>query len=1022
MFAQERVKRILIELKRFFYKEQIPINNLVLTENSVKSNYNQGDFFGEKNKYYTIEGRISIPEEWEPERVLIETFTSKTESDNSTNPQMKLYIDDKLIQGLDVNHQEVVLPDWIVNQKKGNLRLEIFSGREEKKFPVYIYLTHFDPLVQATYYDLKVALQSWMLLEKDSQEYIIMKDILSNAVNILDFRSPYSQEFIQSLKKCRAYLKENLYNKECSSKNEVLVVGHTHIDVAWLWTVEQAIEKGERSFSTVLKFMEEYDSFTFIQSQPQLYEFIKKRYPNLYEKIKEQVIIGKWEPEGAMWVEADTNLASGESLVRQILYGKQFFLEEFGVDSKILWLPDVFGYSAALPQILEKTNIDYFMTTKLSWNQFNRIPFDTFYWKGIDGTEILTHFITTPSENYNPTPYYATYNGLLDPYSVKGTWDRYQQKELNNEVLLAYGYGDGGGGPTRDMLETSKRLEKGLPGIPKIKNGHPLDFFERLEKRINKEEIPRWMGELYFEYHRGTYTSIAKIKKDNREAEFLLQTIEKLYSLFLFDQYPKNKLEELWKLLLLNQFHDILPGSSIKEVYDDSDLDYNKIFENGERLLKKGLKSQEISTEGAPGLLVFNSLGFERDSVIEVSLKDDEVLYYKKDKLLTQKTFDNRQIAKIPQVPGFGLKTISIKKEDSLKAKEVMKPQKLSQSFTTSYYDIEFNKNYEIISLFDKENKREILPADTIFNRLIVYEDLPMNYDAWDIDIYYKEKSWVVDDVISAKIVEEGDIRDTIEIIRKFKDSTIKQYIHFYKNNNRIDFQTKVDWQQSHLLLRAEFPIDIHTYNADFDIQFGNIERPIHKNTSWDQARFEVSGHKWMDFSENNYGISFLTDSKYGYSADYKKAGISLIKSPTDPYPNADIGKHEFTYAVLPHKKDWRNAKTVKQAFDLNVPLVQTNHLIEDNFSKSTVDIKSENDSVIIDTIKQSEDEQGIILRFYEYKGDRGVANIKFNHNFEKAFICNLLEQEENEITFDNENLKVEFKPYEIITIKLFSE
>ena len=392
-------------------------------------------------------------------------------------------------------------------------------------------------------------------------------------------------------------------------------IGHTHIDVAWWWTVAQSREKAARSFATVLELMDEYPEYRFMSSQPVLYTFVKERYPELYEEIKRRAAEGRWEPEGGMWLEADCNLTSGESLVRQFLYGKRFFQEEFGVDSRVLWLPDVFGYSGALPQIMKKCGIDYFMTTKLSWNQFNKVPDDTLLWEGIDGTKVLTHLISTLGVGQSVDRFFTTYNGILHPDAIMGGWQRYQNKEMNHDILVAFGYGDGGGGPTREMLETGRRMEKGIRGIPKVRQESSLTYFTELSKRVkDSRRLHTWTGEFYFEYHRGTYTSMARNKRSNRKSELLLMDLELLAVLAekRGAAYPAEDLERLWKMVLLNQFHDILPGSSIKEVYEVTKREYEQVAEEGGRLLKE---RKEAVAGAGDGVTVFNTLGFTRRSL-----------------------------------------------------------------------------------------------------------------------------------------------------------------------------------------------------------------------------------------------------------------------------------------------------------------------------------------------------------------------------------------------------------------------
>ena len=373
-------------------------------------------------------------------------------------------------------------------------------------------------------------------------------------MNLLDLRTPYSEDFYQSIRAAEQYLEKTVYGDMAGCADVVATcIGHTHIDVAWWWTVAQTREKVARSFATVLKLMEEYPQYRFMSSQPQLYQFLKERYPDMYERIKARIREERWEPEGGMWLEADTNLTSGESLVRQLFYGKKFFREEFGTDSRILWLPDVFGYSGALPQIMKKSGIDYFMTTKLAWNQIDKMPYDTFMWKGIDGSTVFTHLITTLGVGQSEEDFFTTYNGMLHPDAIMGGWHRYQNKDINNDILVAFGYGDGGGGPTREMLETAKRMEKGICGIPKVRQEFSRVYFDELYERVkDSRRLPVWEGELYFEYHRGTYTSMGRNKRANRKSEILMMDVELLCTLAALRgmQTPAEELERMWNCLL----------------------------------------------------------------------------------------------------------------------------------------------------------------------------------------------------------------------------------------------------------------------------------------------------------------------------------------------------------------------------------------------------------------------------------------------------------------------------------------
>ncbi|MEG1967575.1 MAG: alpha-mannosidase, partial [Clostridia bacterium] len=528
--------------------------------------------------HYWFRTECTVPNSMHGKPLWLNVRSQIEEWDDAKNPQFLLFVNGEAVQGMDMHHRDVLLEKSAEGGKRYTLELQAYTGTLHSEFHLLSELREIDPEIEGLYYDLSVPLSAFPRLEEQARARMDLERVLNAAINLLDLRVPYSDAFFASVQASRQYLAQALYT-ELAGHSDVIAtcIGHTHIDVAWWWTVEQTREKVARSFATVLKLMDEYPQYKFMSSQPQLYVFLKERYPELYERVKQRIREGRWEPEGGMWVEADCNLTSGESLVRQFIHGKRFFKDEFGVDNRILWLPDVFGYSGALPQIMQKCGIDYFMTTKLAWNQFNRIPNDTFLWRGIDGTEILTHLVTTADVGQDvQKSFFTTYNGNLHPDSLMGGWQRYQNKDINNDILISYGYGDGGGGPTREMLENSTRLEKGVEGLPKVRQAFARTYFDELAARVqDNPRLSTWEGELYFEYHRGTYTSMARNKRSNRKAELHLMDLE-LLSVLASKQldYPAQALDSLWKRVLINQFHDILPGSSIHEVYEVTKREY----------------------------------------------------------------------------------------------------------------------------------------------------------------------------------------------------------------------------------------------------------------------------------------------------------------------------------------------------------------------------------------------------------------------------------------------------------------
>ena len=715
-----------------------------------------------------------------------------------------------------------------------------------------------------------------------------------------------------------------------------------------------------------------------------------------------------------MWVEADCNLTSGESLVRQFLYGKRFFKEEFGVDNRILWLPDVFGYSGALPQICRKCGIDYFMTTKLAWNQFDQMPYDTFIWRGIDGTELFTHLITTLDVGQDEKSFYTTYNGYLHPDALIGGWHRYQQKELNNDILVSYGHGDGGGGPTREMLETSIRMSKGVEGLPKVRQVFARTYFDELKDRVEgNRRLPTWEGELYFEYHRGTYTSMARNKRSNRKAELHMMDLELLGVLAApATPYPAAEIDGMWHGILLNQFHDILPGSSIHEVYEVTKKEYEELETQIGRLSQERIDALVPAGEG---VTAFNTTGFARNDVVELGRCSADALRDETGRLYPVQHTENGAVVYVENLPAKGMKTFA-----PAEAAETSSPFCISpdgHGLETPFYTVIFDENGGIARIYDRENDREVLKPGQTGNLFRVYEDKPIYFDNWNIDIYYTEKSWDVTDLQSFTWTERGPVRATLRVERKFSKSTITQDIHFYADLRRIDFETTVDWHEYQHLLKVHFPADVHTDEATFEIQYGNAVRKTHQNTSWDLARFESCGQKWVDVSEGHYGVSLLNDCKYGHSVKDACIGLTLIKSGIEPNRTTDQEVHHFTYSLYPHAETWKAAGTVPQAFFLNQPvLTAAGGTPGESFGLAAVNVPN----VVLETVKQAEDGDGVILRMYECENARTPMTLTWNRPFTRAESCNCLEEADGQpLKVEENRISFTIKPFEIKTIRI---
>jgi len=967
------------------------------------------DFKGILGSHYWFRKTVTVPEHLDGKSVWFKIHTGLEEWDDGKNPQFLIFVDGQVRQGADINHREIKLFDKAVAGTTVTIDIQAYTGTLHREFNFLAELYELDEDVNQLYYDLQVPLWSFGRMDPDNKIRLDMQTVLNEAINLLDLRIPHSPAFKASVRKAIDYLSVELYEKMGGYDDIIATcIGHTHIDVAWWWTVAQTREKVARSFATVLKLMEEYPEYKFMSSQPVLYYFLEQRYPELMERIRERVKEGRWEPEGGMWLEADCNLTSGESLVRQFVHGKRYFKDTFGVDNKILWLPDVFGYSGALPQIMKKSGVDYFMTTKLAWNQINKIPNDTFMWKGIDGTEILTHLITTLGIGQDPKKsFFTTYNGMLHPDAIMGGWDRYQNKEINNDILICYGYGDGGGGPTRQMLEVSKRMEKGIKGIPKVRQAGGLTYFRDLEKKVkDNRRLDTWEGEFYFEYHRGTYTSMARNKRGNRKSELKMMDLELLG--VLSKSYPAEEITKLWRdIVLLNQFHDILPGSSIAEVYEVTKLEYETLLNETGAMIEARLAALAGKGEA---VTVFNTTGFDRSDVVALGDCKAEALRDCCGNVYPVQQTESGAFVFLKGLPSKGYKSFTACKA------EAASPFVRSDAYhlETPFYTVELDENGHFTSIFDKAEEREVLKAGKKGNMLRLFEDKPMYYDNWDIDMYYTEKSWEVNDLLSMEWTEDGPVRTTLKLKWKVCNSVIDQKIHFYADTRRIDFETVIDWKEHQHLLKAEFPVDIHSDEATFEVQFGNVTRKVHQNTSWEKARFESCAQKWMDYSEGNYGVSLLNDCKYGHSVLNGTVGLTLIKSGIEPNPNTDVELHTLTYSLLPHQGTWKQAGTVAEAYNLNQPAYAVLGGEEGKcFSFASVDKKN----VVLETVKQAESGEGTVLRLYECENARTKVTLTLPEGTTEAHLTNLLEEVEETLTVVDGKVSFVIKPFEIVSV-----
>ncbi len=982
------------------------------------------DLWGEKDLFVWFRQTITIPESFKGEAIW---YIAQPYLDREWpwgQPQIEMYVNGKCTCGLDNNHPSHLLLKEAKGGEKFDIYLKAYSDRTyfNGQMTMSATLRIIRPMVYNLYRSIDLPLRACAIMNTDSESRVQIIKVLNKAVNTLElYQDPDSPLFINSMNVCLNIINNELYGKNQNDHAPTLyATGHSHIDVAWLWTYRVTRNKAARTFATTINLIENNPDYLFMSSQPQLYEFVKEDEPEIYEKIKTAVMNGNWETEGGMWVEADTNMTSGESLVRQFLFGKRFFKQEFNKDNEILWLPDVFGYSANLPQICKKSGINYFYTTKIGWNEYNKFPYDTFNWRGIDGTTILTHFGCAIEYKEQEKDWMTTYNPDTRPEFIIGAWNRYQQKDLNNDILYDFGYGDGGGGPTQQMIDEIKLYNKGIPGCPEVKLGTVKDYFHKLEKDvIDNPHLPEWSGEMYLEFHRGTYTSQARTKKNNRKSEQLYHDIENLFSFAsLIDNtsYPQKEINDNWKKILLNQFHDVLPGSSIKEVYIDVEKYYKEIQNNGKNMVNTAIDSisKHINTD-SDSIVVFNTLSFERSPIVIVDDILPGIIDIDGNIISCQKTFDNKTVFIANNVPSKGYKTFKVAKTNN----EMPVFKNTIKKIETDKLIVEFDDKMQITSLFNKEEKRETLPKGKVANRIIAYEDVCVKDDAWNVQAYYEEKSFLIDDVSEVNVIENGPVRSVISVKRKFNNSVIDIKIMAYQGKEMLYFDYDIDWHEHDLFVKAEYPVDVNAKNAAYDIQFSYIERPVHKNTLWDFARFECCGHKWADLSDNGFGLSIINDSKYGYNATRDTIRISLLKCSRYPDKEQDQGHHSFSYAIYPHTGNHITANTNKLAYDFNykpyIKRINNAQSGELPSIKSLFEINKAN--IIIETIKKAEDNEGIILRLYESENKQTECTLLTDFNLSSVNEVNLMEENISEMNFKGNKVELTFKPFEIKTL-----
>jgi len=830
------------------------------------------------------------------------------------------------------------------------------------------------------------------------------------------------------------------------------LTGNSHIDAAWLWPWTETVDVVKRTFGSALQLMDEYPAYTYTQSAAQYNLWMADKYPDINAKIKQRIEQGRWEIVGGMWVEPDLNMPCGESLVRQLLIGQRVFKQLYGVTTRIGWNPDSFGYNWQLPQIYKKSGVDYFVTQKMGWNDTNQLPLKLFWWESPDGSKVLAYFPDGyGNSNFSPI---RLANGLVYSRTVDpGIRD----------MMDLYGVGDHGGGPTRALLDQGLQWMQPDKIVPVMKFGTAQAYFANIETKLaenspvwnyktvatgntslptppdGKISIPTWKDELYLEFHRGVFTTQANHKQNMREAEEQTLNAEKWSSIAWLSgtPYPAEQLNEAWKKVLFNQFHDLAAGSGIGAIYKDAQKDYDEVRWATNEATSNALRAVQasIDTRAAAGsvpLLIFNPLGWQRSGLVEADVRmpaparDGVAVLDHDNRTVPSEVVSNdketgtyRLLIKAPPVPSLGYEVLHV----------VAGPRRFTSDLTVHGLTME-NALLRVVvdpntgcitSLYEKKSNFETLAPNSCGNQLIAFKDTPKQFDAWNIDADFEKVFTKLDRVDSVQLIEKGPLRAVVRVTRSWNDSKFVQDIELSSGTDEVDVVNDIDWHETHILLKAAFQLSASSPMATYEIPYGVIQRPTTRNNSWEDAKFEVPALFWADLGNAQHGFSLINQSKYGYDAVGNTLRLTLLRSPVDPDPNADRGHHHFSYALYPHGGDWRQALTVRHGYEYNYELKAMQvaaHAGTLPPEHSFLRIGAEN--VVLTAVKKAEDGNALICRFYEWEGKDGNVSIRLPKGLVSAKLANLMEQPEGaslEIE-GGDKVTVPAHPYEIVTVE----
>ncbi|MBM4148018.1 MAG: alpha-mannosidase [Lentisphaerae bacterium] len=877
-------------------------------------------------------------------------------------------------------------------------------------------LVAIDQEVTDAYWDLWCAAKVLQIPQIDAKLKDYIESNLWEAMSLVPLGENDPAVVRDAILAAREAIRKTVYSTDrFKGEGCMNLVGHSHLDVVFMWPYKEFVRKVGRTHATMLRLMEEYPQFIFAQSQAKIYADMKTHHPEIFEQVKQRVAEGRWEPIGAFWVEPDCNLISGESFVRQIMHGQRFFQDNFGMTSRTCWQPDVFGLSWAMPQILRRSGVEYFISNKMvSWNDTNPWTMNTFWWEGTDGSRILGvvppgHFI-----------------GTVDPDVLDRQWRAFSDRDTIGRTLHVYGWGDGGGGVDPEMIESAKRYGD-FPGLVKTEFSTVESALDKIAEKAAAARLPVLRDEIYLEAHRGTYTHRARLKKLNRRAELLYRETEMLAALAWTGgaEYPEKELDAGWKDLLTTQSHNSLPGTHVPPVYQDLLRDYDRIYAVAEQLRDESV-AQLLSVQrraDADSVVLFNSLSFERaDTVcLPADLVAGRAVTDARGTVLPQqdvKSLDDsaQRLVRGPAVPACGFSILRFGSGRSPKSSSGLRSG--DHWIENEFLHAEFNDDGELVSLLDRQHDRQVLANGDAGNRFQLFEDTPGEYDAWDIVETYSDHPVPIPPDGTLKLEEKGPVRASLRLEKSFGSSRMVQRISLYAGSPSLYFETAIDWEERQRLLKVAFPVAVNTSQCAYDMAFGHIARATHRNTSFDRAKFEVPAHQWMDLSQADYGVSLLNDCKYGCDAAGKVMRLTLLKGSIHPDPEADVERHFFTYAIFPHPGDWRQAGTMREAMMLNHPhFVFPANIQPHKLPASLIECSAPN--VTIEAVKRSEDGKNLVIRLVERHNATSPVSLSVRGEVKRAWACDLMERNERKLGIEDGAVRMELAPCEIATVRL---